>query len=274
MSNTQIAVSDSQIIANINGWGDGRVAPLYQGRNFDTWKQDAILAVMENDDLRNCMATETGKISIVRSLQRSATSGLSLNPQKGESALVAINGKVNFWLMKNGIAKKALETGALEYVQSDTVFEGDTFILKKTALGDNYDFSPSLENRGNAKGFFASAVLKNGRCVVEYWTLAQAEEHKKKHGKGLTNPKSAWNINTNAMHEKGVLKALLTGLHLPEVTQIIETFNRVEEDEPRDVTESQEKGSSAENLAADLSNLETQPNEGNVAKAEQELDIF
>jgi len=251
MSNgTQIAVLDSQVIANINGWGQERFLPFYQGRSFDAWKQDAALAIIENKDLRACMATEAGRISIVRALQRSSSSGLSLNPQKGESALVAIGGEVNFWPMKNGIIKKTLETGSVEFIEANTVYEGDTFTLKKTSKGDDYEFAPGLENRGNAKGFFAVAVLKNGRSVVEYWPLSQAEEHKKKWGKGLSNPKSAWNTNTNAMHEKSVLKALLSGLHLPEaVTRLLEMDNDAE---PRDVTEPREKGTGAEDLAADL----------------------
>ena len=253
MSNqTQIAVTDNQVLANINGWGQERFLPFYQGGNFDAWKQDAALAVVENKDLRACMTTDTGKMTLVRALQRSASSGLSLNPQKGESALVAIGGEVNFWVMKNGMAKKALETGALEYIEANTIFEGDNFTLRKTAKGDDYDFSPGLENRGKATGFFAVALLKNGRSVVEYWPLSQAEEHKKKFGKGLANPKSAWNTNTNAMHEKSVLKALLTGLYLPQLTTLLEMDNEAERAEMKDVTEPPPKGTSAENLAAEL----------------------
>jgi phage RecT family recombinase len=261
MSNgTQIAVLDSQVIANINGWGQERFLPFYQGRSFDAWKQDAALAIIENKDLRACMATEPGRISIVRALQRSASSGLSLNPQKGESALVAIGGEVNFWPMKNGIIKKALETRSVEFVEANTVYEGDTFILKKTSKGDDYEFLPGLEDRGNAKGFFAVAVLKNGRSVIEYWTLSQAEEHKQKWGKGLQNPKSAWNTNTNAMHEKSVLKALFNNLYLPEaVTRLLEMDNAAEQAEIRDVTEPPTKGTSAEGLAAELANREETP---------------
>ena len=276
MSENQIAVLDSHIIANINGWGAEKFFPFYQGRNFDAWKQDAALAIIESKDVRACMATNAGKISIIRALQRSSSSGLSLNPQKGESALVAINGEVNFWPMKNGICRKALETGALEFVEANTVFEGDTFVPKKSAKGDDYDFVPNLENRGKAKGFFAVAVLKNGRSIVEYWSLAQAEEHKKKFGKGLNNPKSAWNTNTNAMHEKSVLKALLNGLHLPEsVTRLLEQDSAVEEAEIRDVTEPQDKGTSASGLAADLAAREESLQEDAEAKnTPGELDIF
>lgn len=263
----QIAVTDSQILANVNGWGQDRFLPFFQGSNFDAWKQDAALAVIENDDLRNCMATEPGKISMVRALQRSASSGLSLNPQKGESALVPINGKVNFWPMKNGLCKKALETGALEYIEANTVFEGDAFKLKKSARGDDYDFEPGVENRGHAKGFFAVAVLKNGRSIVEYWPMSQAKEHRDKFAKGKDRASSAWNTNFNAMCEKSVLKALLTGLYLPQLSTLLEMDNEIEQAEMRDVTEPQHKGTSADNLAADLANR-AQEQQGNGSPAQ------
>ncbi|MDR2049735.1 MAG: hypothetical protein LBP69_09810 [Treponema sp.] len=120
-NNTQIAVRDGDIVAALDKWGESNIVDLFQGRNFRAWKQDAALAIIENEGLRACYATNQGRISLVRALQRSATSGLSLNPQKGESALVPIDGKVNFWPMKNGIIKTALETGALEYVEANTI---------------------------------------------------------------------------------------------------------------------------------------------------------
>jgi phage RecT family recombinase len=254
-NSTQIAVRDADIVASLDKWGENNIVDLFQGRSFQAWKQDAALAIIENNDLRACMTSEKGRLSLVRALQRSATSGLSLNPQKGESALVPINGEVNFWPMKNGIIKTALETGALEYVEANTIYSGDTFSIKKTARGDDYDFSPSLKDRGFPAAYFAVAVLKSGRSVVEYWDKQQVEDHKKKYGKGLTNPKSAWNNNFDGMAEKTVLKALLAGLHLPSaVARLIEMDNAVEQEPERDVTETQscEKGADAGGIEAKL----------------------
>jgi recombination protein RecT len=257
MANTQIAIRDADIVASLDKWGESNIADLFQGPNFRAWKQDAALAIIEGEGLRECMTTEDGRISLVRALQRSATSGLSLNPQKGESALVPIQGKVNFWPMKNGIIKTALETGALEFIEANTVYSGDSFSPKKTAKGDDYDFIPALNDRGVPVAYFAVAVLKSGRSVVEYWNKQQVEDHKKKYGKGLNNPKSAWNTNFDGMAEKTVLKALLSGLHLPAaVSRLIEQDNAAEAETVRDVTEPQGKGTSAADLAADLEKAE------------------
>jgi recombination protein RecT len=250
---TRVSVKDADIVARIESWGETNIADLFQGRNFRAWKQDAALAVIESKDLRACITTQEGRVSLVRALQRSATSGLSLNPQKGESALVPIGGKVNFWPMKNGLIKAALETGALEYVEANTIFSNDDFSIKKTAKGDDYDFTPSLQERGFPRAYFAVAVLSSGRSVVEYWDKQQVEDHKKKYGKGTSSDKSAWNTNFDGMAEKTVLKALLTGLHLPvKVMELIEQDNAAEQGE-RNVTEpAAHKGTDAEELEAEL----------------------
>jgi recombination protein RecT len=253
---TRVAVRDAEIVERIDRWGEANIAELFQGRNFRAWKQDAALAVIENKDLRACVATEDGRISLVRALQRSATSGLSLNPQKGESALVPINGKVNFWPMKNGLIKAALETGALEYVEANTIFSGDSFSIKKTAKGDDYEFTPSLQERGIPVAYFAVAVLSSGRSVVEYWDKGQVEGHKKKYGKGLGNTTSAWNTNFDGMAEKTVIRSVLNSLHLPEIEELFGAEDAAAE-AMRDVTEPQpHKGASAEDLEAELARRE------------------
>ena len=252
----QIAVRDSDVISAITNWAPNHLAYFYSGggRQFEAWKQDAALAIIENPDLKAALANEPGRMSLVRALQRSASSGLSLNPQRGESALVPISGKINFWPMKNGLIKKALETGSLEFIEANTIFSGDKFSIKKTARGDDYDFTPALSDRGFPSAYFAVAVLKSGRSAVEYWTKDQVEAHKKKYGKGASNPNSAWGQNFDGMAEKTVLKALLVGLHLPKaVSDLLEMDSAAEQAETRDVTEPPAgKGTSGADLAADL----------------------
>jgi phage RecT family recombinase len=258
-----IAIRDADVVTSIEHWAPDHFNDFYQGRNFSAWKQDAALAVIESADLRTAMTTQEGKISLVRALQRSATSGLSLNPQKGESALVPIEGKVNFWPMKNGIIKKALETGALEFIEANTVFSADSFAIKKTARGDDYEFNPALKDRGVPVAYFAVAVLKSGRSVVEYWAKEQVEKHRDRYGKGIDRADSAWKANFDGMAEKTVLKALLTGMHLPqEVARLIEMDNAAEEAVTHDVTGDTvvtPKGTSGDDLVAALADKAGEP---------------
>jgi len=280
MADNKIAIRDQDVINGIEHWAPKNLAYFFEGsgRRFEAWKQDAAMAVIENPDLKSAMATEAGRMTLLRALQRSASSGLSLNPQKGESALVPIGGKINFWPMKNGIIKKALETGSLEFVEANTIFSGDSFAIKKTAKGDDYDFSPALADRGFPRAYFAVAVLKSGRSVVEYWSKEQVEAHKKKFGKGANSGGSAWNTNFDGMAEKTVLKALLAGLHLPKaVTELLESDAETEREAERDVTEPPSgKGTGADDLAADLAEKAGAGSAGpeNGGGENGELDIF
>ncbi|HJX80812.1 MAG TPA: RecT family recombinase [Candidatus Udaeobacter sp.] len=179
----------------------------------------AALCTLESADLRACLTTQAGKISMIRALQRAAATGLSLNPQEGKAALVPINGKVEYWPMKNGIIDLAHESGKVDYIAAETVFAKDTFALKKTAKGDDYEFSPALAGRGEPVAYFAVVALTGGRSIVKYMDKAQIEAHKQKYAKGLSGSKSAWNTNFNGMAEKTVLKALLKSVYLGSKVQ-------------------------------------------------------
>ena len=77
------------------------------------------------------------------------------------------------------------------------------------------------------------------------------------------------------MHEKGVLKSLVNGLHLPEaVMRLIEADNEAEQAEMRDVTP-EHKGTGAEDLAAELAKpAEAEPTREAVAGNPKEEDLF
>jgi hypothetical protein len=82
------------------------------------------------------------------------------------------------------------------------------------------------------------------------------------------------------MHEKSVLKALLTGLYLPEIAQVIEMDNEAEQAQERNITElAPSKGTSAEDLATELTaqpaSAEPEPQQTIGEKPKTgELDIF
>jgi len=219
MPENAIAISDKQVRSEIMSW-----APEVQFFMDDPTRslqflKTAALCTLENPDLRACLTTQPGKISMIRALQRAAATGLSLNPQEGKAALVPIGGKVEYWPMKNGIIDLAHESGKVEYIAAETIFGKDTFSLRKTAKGDDYEFAPALSGRGEPVAYFAVVALTGGRSIVKYMDKAQVEAHKNKYAKGVTNAKSAWNTNFNGMAEKTVLKALLKSVYLGSKVQ-------------------------------------------------------
>jgi recombinational DNA repair protein RecT len=231
---TAIALTDEKVRGDVAKWSDLYIRPLYHGRDYTGWMLDAALCVLQSDELKEAIQSPQGKALFIRSLQLSAASGLSLNPQKGESALVAYKGKkgpqINFMPMKSGIVKLAMRTGKILKIESGTVFEKDEFIPRKTSEGDKYEWSPALKDRGPAKAYFAFVKLADGTGVLEYWEKSQAEAWAQKYGNGKAwdeangrystdkfKPESAWGKSFDGMAEKTVIKAALRGLYLPEI---------------------------------------------------------
>jgi recombinational DNA repair protein RecT len=264
---TAIAVTDENVVKAIVSWGGQYLRPFYKGRDYDAWKQDVALAIVQNETLRNCLNNDMHKAILLRAVQLNAASGLSLNPQLGEAALVAYNGKkgftVNHIAMKNGLVKKALETRKVLKIESGTVYEKDEFRVKKSSDGDGYEWNPALKDRGKPSGYFACIELSSGKKVVEYWEYAQVMEHALKYGNGRVwdndnkryknefYPDSAWGKSFNGQAEKTVIRAALHNLYLPELEETFAEEDKIIE-EMRNVTDPQRKGTGADDLAAEL----------------------
>lgn len=266
---TAIAVTDEAVVKRIAAWGNEHLYPFYHGTNFDAWKADAALAIAQNEKLRGCLGNHMDAVKLARALQLNAASGLSLNPQRGEAALTVFNSKkhglmVNHIVMKNGLVKKALETRKVAKVESGTVYENDGFRVKKSSDGDSYTWEPSITNRGKPFAYFACIHLNDGKKVLEYQTREQVLEHALKYGQGKKwdsvkncyanefESESAWGKSFNGMAEKTVIRAAFNNLYLPELDEVFAEEERQAED-MRDVTEPpQDKGTGANDLAADL----------------------
>jgi recombinational DNA repair protein RecT len=290
---TAIAVTDETIVKTVANWSDGHLQSFYRGANYDAWKQDAVMAIIQSKELRECMSTEMGRITLLRAIQLNAASGLSLNPQYGEAALVAYNGKKGLTVthipMKNGLIKKALKTRMVLKIESGTIYENDEFIIKKTSDGDSYEWTPAIKDRGKPSAYFACVKLADGKTVVEYQTYEQVWEHALKYGKGRVwdddkkeyknafYPESAWGKSFNGQAEKTVIRAVLNNLHLPELEETFAEEDKAMED-MRNVTEEtpEHKGTGAEDLETDLKNVtneaeaDTEATENNAETAETE----
>lgn len=249
-----IAISDQQVPGAL-----ARLAPefqfLYPGKPeaFRSWSRSAALAVIESPGLRAALTTDTGKRTLIRALQRAASTGLSLNPQEGKAALVAFADKITYMPMKNGLIELALNTGKVEVIEAETVYENDGLLIKKTAHGDEYEFSPARKNRGAVDGYYAAVLTTDGRSHVKYMDIDQVKGHAEKYGKGLDKADSAWRKSFDGMAQKTVLKSLLRALNIaPSVERALDEDDAAQIPEsgaPGDVTP---KGVDAEDVASQL----------------------
>ena len=232
----QIAVTDDTIKTTLKSWSSDLQFFIPETTKRIELIKSLFLCIAENQDLRACLSTQQGQLSLKRAIDRAAVMGLSMNPQEGKAALVAIDGKVNYWPMKNGLVEIAHESGKVEFIASETVYSGDSFTLKKTAHGDDYDWIPATKNRGTPSLFFAVMVLTSGRSVVKMMTIEQMNEWKSKYSKGLSKQSSAWNQNFNGMAEKTMLKRVTTGVYLGKRMETALELDEEIEKEPINIT--------------------------------------
>ena len=221
--------------------------------NGDAFLKSAALCIVENPDLMDCLQTEAGRISLKHALRFAATTGLSLNPQEGKAALVAIDGKVNYWPMKNGLIDLAMETGQVRNIRMNAVRQNDRFELTETMDGDNYSFSPHVKSRGDIIGFFCAIKLITGPSLVEYMTLEEVLKHRDQYGKGIKRPGSAWNTSLEGMGLKTVAKRACNRIKIPaSAAPALKAALAEGEVEPVTFEESPQKGASADDVARKL----------------------
>jgi phage RecT family recombinase len=198
-----------------------------------------------------CLQTEAGRISLKHALRFAATTGLSLNPQEGKAALVPINGKINYWPMKNGLVELALGTGAVHSIRMNAIRQNDHWKLTESMDGDRFEFGPARKNRGEIDGFFCAIKLKDGSSVVEYMPRDEVEDHKKRYGKGANREDSAWNTSFEGMGIKTVVKRAIKRLALPpEAVTVMDAA--LGEAEPVQFEEVTAKGASAQDVETKL----------------------
>jgi recombination protein RecT len=275
MSNNALTKTDNEAGAFLQKFG--KSLEQYAIRKYDksTFLKSAMLAIVSNDNLAECLKTEQGKLSIFNSLRYASVTGLSLNPQEGKACLIAYNGQVSYQIMKNGMTELALETGQIQSIRSEYIKVNDTFKTKITANGDYYEFEPADTDRGGIRGFFAAIRFKDGYTTIKYMTKDEVEEIRDKYGKFVYDKKtgekiknSAWNKSFIGMGQKTVLKALLRSL---EISDDFDKMITSEDFYEVDFTVEPEPGTSADEAAEKLKDKKEQPKQ---ATPEQQGDLL
>lgn len=234
-------------------------------QNFLSWQKSAMMAIATTPTLQECLNTPAGQKSLHEALRFASATGLSLNPQEGKAALIAYKGKAQYQIMKNGMMELAQRSGKVKFITCDTVRENDEFTIQKTANGDEYEFKPARKNRGEIDGFFAAIVLLDGSCNVKYMTVDEVNAFRDNYSAMYKFKKEAspWNHSFEGMATKTVIKALLRNLNIsPEISEAVGIDDQEEvKQEPKDITDKVEKGTSTEDLENMLDNKVEQKTE-------------
>jgi len=178
--------------------------------NTDRFVRIAITTIRLNPKLAKC-----SQESLLGALMVSAQLGLEPGTL-GQCYLIPFENKkagtveCQFQIGYKGLIELLRRSGQLSDIYSYTVYENDDFNIEY-GLSRTLTHKPNFDERGEIKGFYAVAILKDGAKAFEYMTKDEITKHEEKYRKG-SYKNDVWNKNFEEMAQKTVVKKLLKWL--------------------------------------------------------------
>lgn len=178
--------------------------------NSERFVRIAITTIRQNPKLAKC-----NQESLLGALMVSAQLGLEPGTL-GQCYLIPFENKkagtveCQFQIGYKGLIELLRRSGQLSDIYSYTVYENDDFNIEY-GLSRTLTHKPNFDERGEIKGFYAVAILKDGAKAFEYMTKDEITKHEEKYRKG-SYKNDVWNKNFEEMAQKTVVKKLLKWL--------------------------------------------------------------
>ena len=178
--------------------------------NSERFVRIAITTIRQNPKLAKC-----SQESLLGALMVSAQLGLEPGTL-GQCYLIPFENKkagtveCQFQIGYKGLIELLRRSGQLSDIYSYTVYENDDFNIEYE-LSRTLTHKPNFDERGEIKGFYAVAILKDGAKAFEYMTKDEVVKHEEKYRKG-SYKNDVWNKNFEEMAQKTVVKKLLKWL--------------------------------------------------------------
>lgn len=149
--------------------------------------------------------------SLINSVVNVAAIGISLNPAEKEAYLVPRNGQVCLDISYVGLMRLATDTGQVEWVQADLVYENDHFRMVGLDKQPEHHYNAFAKDRGQVVGVYVTAKLATGDYLTETMTTEEVNAIRDKSqghisfvsGKARS---SIWNDHWGEMAKKTVVK--------------------------------------------------------------------
>jgi len=127
---------------------------------FVTTAKTAIQTHVQKDRLE-----KADRNSLYLAIKKSASDGLM--PDNREAALVVYGDQVQYQPMVQGLVKMARQSGEIESINSEVVYENDEFYLNYDFDGVKFKHSPDWKSeRGKPCLVWASVKLKSGEIIA------------------------------------------------------------------------------------------------------------
>ena len=190
--------------------------------NSERFVRIAITTIRQNPKLAKC-----SQESLLGALMVSAQLGLEPGTL-GQCYLIPFENKkagtveCQFQIGYKGLIELLRRSGQLSDIYSYTVYENDDFNIEY-GLSRTLTHKPNFDERGEIKGFYAVAILKDGAKAFEYMTKEEIVKHEEKYRKG-SYKNDVWNKNFEEMAQKTVVKKLLKWL--PVSVEFLENIEK------------------------------------------------
>ena len=221
--------------------------------NSERFVRIAITTIRQNPKLAKC-----NQESLLGALMVSAQLGLEPGTL-GQCYLIPFENKkagtveCQFQIGYKGLIELLRRSGQLSDIYSYTVYENDDFNIEY-GLSRTLTHKPNFDERGEIKGFYAVAILKDGTKAFEYMTKEEIVKHEEKYRKG-SYKNDVWNKNFEEMAQKTVVKKLLKWLPVS-----VEFLDMINKDEKSFKTVNEK--------STDLKDVEVIENNGDIINAE------
>lgn len=180
--------------------------------------------VQSNASLVNC--TEK---SLVAAAIQSAQLNLSLDKNMGQAYVVPYKTNAQFQIGYLGYLALARRSGEIKSIRAEIVYEGDDFKRSYTEGGVKFTHIPCQPSqRGNRIGVYMVAQFTNGGSHFEFMFAEEVEEIKKL-SPGARKPDSIWELHTEAMWKKTVIKRSAKYLPLSVEAQRATRFDELQD---------------------------------------------
>lgn len=118
--------------------------------------------------------------SVMLAMYNAASTGLTLNPANGYAYLVPRGGAIVLDISYKGLIKIATDTGSVEWVRAEVVYEKDSFAYHGPARMPDHTCNPFSKDRGALIGCYCIAKVASGDILTEVLDLAEIEKIRSK----------------------------------------------------------------------------------------------
>ena len=170
---------------------------------YDRESVYAMQHIIKNDfSMRTANANP---LSVQLAMANVASVGLTLSPANGYAYLVPRDGAIVLDISYKGLIKIATDTGSVEWVRADLVYESDEFTYQGPAAMPLHKANP-FKDRGEAIGVYCIAKTHTGDILTEVMDMDELEKIRGKSLAYIKKKSGPWVEWFDQMAKKAIIK--------------------------------------------------------------------